>query len=197
MRLDGSADPAVGPYRSFPRTRSRRIRHRSSAQCRRPGQCRILLNHAHKPALPHRSRPSWSRIVPALRNACELRTLRRVELTLLNTYVGATTARRVMAGHIRRGDLETLEAGLMLCDLRGFTELSNRLPGGRVLELLNAYFDLVVPAITHAGGEVIKVHGRCGASLFPSRQPRCILRGRVAGRSECAGRLGPFHATRR
>jgi pimeloyl-ACP methyl ester carboxylesterase len=43
------------------------------------------------------------RIVPALRNACELRTLRQGELTLLNTYVGATTGRRILAGRIRRG----------------------------------------------------------------------------------------------
>jgi class 3 adenylate cyclase len=30
-----------------------------------------------------------------------------------------------------------LEAALMFCDMRGFTELSNRLPEVRVLELLN------------------------------------------------------------
>jgi adenylate cyclase len=61
------------------------------------------------------------RIVPALRNACELRTLRRVELTLLNTYVGATTGRRILAGRIRRGQIESLDAALMLCDLPSLT----------------------------------------------------------------------------
>jgi adenylate cyclase len=116
-------------------------------------------------------RTALDRIVPALRNACELRTLRRVESTLLDTYVGATTARRVMAGHIRRGEVETLEAALMLCDLRGFTELSNRLPGERVLDLLNAYFDRVVPAITHSGGEVIKFMGDAVLAFFHHDHP--------------------------
>ena len=106
------------------------------------------------------------RIVPALRNACELRTLSRIERTLLDTYVGSLTARRVLEGHIRRGEVETLEAALMLCDLRGFTELSNRLPSDRVLQLLDAYFDCVVPAINDAGGEVIKFMGDAVLAFF-------------------------------
>lgn len=129
-------------------------------------------------------RTALDRIVPALRNVCELRTLRRVESTLLDTYVGATTARRVMAGRVRRGEVETLEAGLMLCDLRGFTEMSNRLPEERVLELLNAYFDRVLPAITAAGGEVIKFMGDAALAFFhcdsPSASCSAALRGALS-----------------
>ena len=107
-----------------------------------------------------------NRIAPALRSACELRTLRKVEVGLLDTYVGASTARRVVAGRIRRGDVETLQAALMLCDLRGFTELSNRLASERVLQLLNTYFDCVVPAIIEADGEVIKFMGDAVLAFF-------------------------------
>jgi adenylate cyclase len=106
------------------------------------------------------------RIASALRNACELRTLRQVELTLLDTYFGATTAQRILAGRIRRGQIESLDAALMLCDLRGFTDLSNRLPTERVLELLNLYFDQVLPAITDAGGEVLKFMGDAVMAFF-------------------------------
>jgi hypothetical protein len=106
------------------------------------------------------------RIMPALRNACELRTLRQVELTLLNTYVGATTGRRILSGRIRRGQIESLDAALMLCDLRGFTDLSNRLPTDRVLILLNRYFDQVLPAITGDGGEVLKFMGDAVLAFF-------------------------------
>ena len=106
-----------------------------------------------------RERDALNRITPALRTACELRILRKVELTLLDTYIGAATAQRILAGRIRRGETESLEAALMLCDLRGFTELSNRLPGKRVIELLDTYFDLVIPAILAAGGEVLKFMG--------------------------------------
>jgi adenylate cyclase len=112
------------------------------------------------------ARAALDRIVPALRSACELRTLRQTELTLLDTYVGSTTARRILGGRIRRGQAESLEAALMLCDLRGFTDLSNRLSSERVLALLNAYFDRVVPAITDNGGEVLKFMGDAVLAFF-------------------------------
>jgi adenylate cyclase len=83
----------------------------------------------------------------------------RTTTTLLDTYIGTDAEKRVLSGHIRRGDVETLEAALMFCDMRGFTELSNRLPGARVLELLNIYFDEVVPAVTSSGGEILKFMG--------------------------------------
>jgi adenylate cyclase len=111
-------------------------------------------------------RAAFTRIAPALRNACELRTLRSAEQALLDTYVGTLTARRVLEGHVRRGEVETLEAALLLCDLRGFTELSNRLPSKRVLQLLDAYFGCVVPAINEAGGEVIKFMGDAVLAFF-------------------------------
>jgi adenylate cyclase len=111
-------------------------------------------------------RVAFDRIAPALRNACELRNLRRVELTLLDTYLGTLTGRRVLEGRVRRGELERLEAALLLCDLREFTELSNRLPSERVLELLDAYFGCVVPAIDKAGGEVIKFMGDAVLAFF-------------------------------
>jgi adenylate cyclase len=100
------------------------------------------------------------------RSACELRTLREVETTLLNTYVGVATGRRILAGKVRRGEVESLEAALLLCDLRGFTALSERLAGHRVLELLNLYFDQVVPAITAGGGEILKFMGDAVLAFF-------------------------------
>jgi adenylate cyclase len=108
------------------------------------------------------------RILPALRNTCEIRVLRQAELSLLDTYIGPMTAQRILAGRIRQGEIETMEAALLLCDLRGFTELSNRLADDKVLELLNAYFDIVVPAITGQGGEVLKFMGDAVLAFFPS-----------------------------
>lgn len=111
------------------------------------------------------------RILPALRNTSELRVLRQCELSLLDTYIGPMTASRILAGRIRRGEIESMEAALLLCDLRGFTELSNQLPGSTVLGLLNAYFDKVVPAITREGGEVLKFMGDAVLAFFPGIDP--------------------------
>lgn len=106
------------------------------------------------------------RIVPALRNVCELRALWRTELTLLDTYIGATTAQRILAGHIRRGSVETLEAALLLCDLRGFTDLSSRFSSTHVLKLLDTYFDRIIPPITAGGGEILKFMGDAVLAFF-------------------------------
>lgn len=107
-------------------------------------------------------------IVPAFRGACEIRMLRHAESTLLDTYVGTATGRRILAGHIRRGDFETLDAALFLCDLRGFTALSDRRPAADVLAHLNLYFDQVVPAIEAAGGEILKFMGDAVLAYFPA-----------------------------
>lgn len=129
------------------------------------------------------------RIASALRNACELRTLRRIELTLLDTYIGASPARRVLAGRVRRGQVEKLEAALLLCDLRGFTELSNRSSAERVLELLNAYFDQAVPAITRAGGEVIKFMGDAVLAFFELQDAATSCGAALASACEILERL--------
>jgi adenylate cyclase len=111
-------------------------------------------------------RAVFERVVPALRGACEIRLLRLAESTVLDTYVGPITGRRILDGHIRRGDVETLDAALLLCDLRDFTVLSNRLPPEQMLDRLNLYFDQLVPAITAGGGEVLKFMGDAVLAFF-------------------------------
>jgi adenylate cyclase len=105
-------------------------------------------------------------IVPPLRCACEIRLLRRTESTLMDTYVGPVTGRRVLNGRIRRGEVETVQAALLLCDLRDFTVLSNQLPPQEILDRLNLYFDQVVPAIADKGGEVLKFMGDAVFAFF-------------------------------
>jgi len=39
-----------------------------------------------------------------------------------------------------------IKAAMLLADLRGFSRLTDELPEQRIIELLNAFFDLVVPA---------------------------------------------------
>lgn len=111
-------------------------------------------------------RAAIERIIPALRNVCELRILRTIEQTLLDTYTGAATAQRILSGQIRRGQLESLEAALLLCDLRGFTEISNRLSVERVAQLLDTYFDRLVPVIISHGGEIVKFMGDAVLAFF-------------------------------
>jgi adenylate cyclase len=97
----------------------------------------------------------------------EAKVLRRIHAELLATYVGRDPGRRIIAGDIQRGDVHQLKAAMLLADLRGFSKLTDEFSETRVVELLNAFFDLVVPGIVSRGGEVLKYVGDAVIALFP------------------------------
>ncbi|WP_426610622.1 adenylate/guanylate cyclase domain-containing protein [Bradyrhizobium sp. McL0616] len=106
-------------------------------------------------------------IVAPLARVSEIVTLRRTAATLLDTYVGNRAGERILAGQIRRGHNDTMQAAIWLSDLRGFTALSDRLPPETVVEILNRYFDCQVTAIRAHGGEVLKFMGDGLLAVFP------------------------------
>jgi adenylate cyclase len=105
-------------------------------------------------------------VVPMAR-LIEILTLHRTAIMLLETYVGNRAGERILAGQIRRGHTETLQAAIWLSDLRGFTPLSDRLPPETVVEVLNRYFDCQVGPILRHGGEVLKFMGDGLLAVFP------------------------------
>ena len=80
-------------------------------------------------------------IMTPLAWVAEIRALRRTASTLLDTYVGHDAGERILAGHIRRGDIEEIHAAIWLSDMRGFTALADRQPPRVLIDLLNRYFD--------------------------------------------------------
>jgi adenylate cyclase len=97
----------------------------------------------------------------------EIFALRRTAAVLLDTYVGNQAGERILAGQIRRGHAESMQAAIWLSDLRGFTSLSDRLSPEVVVEILNQYFDCQVPAIRKHGGEILKFMGDGLLAVFP------------------------------
>ena len=55
----------------------------------------------------------------------EIMALRRLGMTLLDTYVGHASGERILKGAIRPGDVERIAAAILVSDLRGFTAFSN------------------------------------------------------------------------
>jgi adenylate cyclase len=110
----------------------------------------------------------FNALVPALAFNLEIQTLRRTARTLLDTYVGRQAGARVLDGQIRRGMGETIRAVIWLCDLRGFTSLSERLGRDLLIELLNQYFGPMCDAVESAGGEVLKFIGDAMLAIFPA-----------------------------
>jgi adenylate cyclase len=90
---------------------------------------------------------------------------------LLSAYLGAKTGPRVLTGQIRRGMGEALTAVLWSSDLRGFTERSDRLPGDRMIAILNTLFDAQADAIHEHGGEILKFIGDGLLAMFPIAEP--------------------------
>ena len=105
-------------------------------------------------------------IMTPLARVAEIRALRRMAGILLDTYVGHDAGERILAGHIRRGDIEEIHAAIWLSDMRGFTALADSMPPRVMIDLLNRYFDCQVPVILDHGAEVLKFMGDGLLAIF-------------------------------
>jgi adenylate cyclase len=98
-------------------------------------------------------------MMPRLGLALEARLGHEIAVNLLDTYVGPEAGRRILNGEIRRGSLEAIPAVICYADLRGFTALADRTSNGELVDMLNDYFDALVPVIVEHGGYVLKFLG--------------------------------------
>lgn len=116
-------------------------------------------------------------LLPFLAGLLEVHMLRRLGSTLLSTYVGHRAGVRILAGQIRRGGGETIAAAIWYADLRGFTEMSERLDRDRLIATLNAWFDAMIGPIERHGGETLKLIGDAVLAVFPLQEPDACRRG--------------------
>lgn len=110
-------------------------------------------------------------LLPLIALVTEVRLKNILSRTFLETYVGPLAATRILNGDTRRGSGSSIEAATMLCDLRGFTELSASQPRDRIISLLDAYFDAIAEPIERNGGEILKFLGDGLLAIFPLDQP--------------------------
>ena len=73
----------------------------------------------------------------------DMNSQRQIAENVLKAYLGPQTGPKVLAGQIRRGSGEAIAAVLWSSDLRRFTQLSDHLPGDRVIGILNDLFDQI------------------------------------------------------
>ena len=139
-------------------------------------------------------------LMPYLALVLEVQAQSRVLTTLLDTYLGHHAGRRVLAGTIRRGDAEPIHAVLWYCDLRGSTELAQRLDPDRLIETLNAFFATVAGPIENAGGDILKFIGDAMLAIFPIEDLEyCRVKARraLAAAAEAQARLASLNEARR
>lgn len=100
-----------------------------------------------------------ARLVPALGAALRVAAQAATTETLLDTYLGRDVGRRLLNGEIRRGSVETISAAILFADLADFTALSEVTPGAQLVDMLGAYFDVLVGAVEAQRGQVLKFLG--------------------------------------
>jgi adenylate cyclase len=107
------------------------------------------------------------RALDPLAAALDVLESRRATETMLATYVGREPGARILKGEFRRGVGETINAAILMADLRGFTRISDERPTAEVIAALNLYFDALVSAVHGHGGQVLKFMGDGLLAIFP------------------------------
>jgi adenylate cyclase len=96
---------------------------------------------------------------------------RQIAENVLIAYLGPHTGPLVLAGKIRRGTGDTINAVLWSSDVRSFTAFSDRVPGQQVIAKLDQIFDGQARAIARHGGEILKFIGDGLLAIFPVDTP--------------------------
>ncbi len=120
-------------------------------------------------------------------------TARATLSATLEAYLGRRSAARVLAGPLRRGIGETIEAALLFADLRGFTALSQSSPPSEVISALDAWFDRIAGSVHAFGGEVLKFMGDGVLAIFPVVGPSPRNACDAALKAVAAARSGMAH----
>jgi adenylate cyclase len=135
-------------------------------------------------------------LLPLLALVSEIRLKNRVTRTILETYVGPHASEAILAGATTRGSGTTVNAAILICDLRGFTALSDLWPRDDVIELLNGYFDAIAAPIEKFGGEILKFMGDGLLAIFPMRDDGAC-HNLLAAVREARSNMITFNATQR
>ena len=109
-----------------------------------------------------------SEVVSVLAPIVEVFSSKRVSLAVAEAYLGPRTGRRVLQGRITRGDIETIDAAILLSDIRDWTGLNNRVSAETALALANSYFEVIAEAVESHGGEILKFIGDGVLAVFPT-----------------------------
>jgi adenylate cyclase len=131
-------------------------------------------------------------LATALRVAAHVTTTR----SLLDVYLGRDVGRRVLRGEIRRGQVETITAAILVGDLRGFTTLADATPSARLVEMLDDQLDALVGAVEERGGQVLKFLGDGLLATFSSDDARRDCADALAAAVDALDRTAAVRARR-
>ena len=68
-----------------------------------------------------------------------------------------------------------VDASILMCDIRGFTRLSEKFTASEIFDVLNAYYTRLLPLIDKYNGTVDKFIGDAVMAVFPAETPQQVL----------------------
>ena len=105
-------------------------------------------------------------VFPAMAAALEILAVNRALSEVTRIYVGEEPRKRILAGDVHRGEVMRIRSAVLFADMRRFTELTAAMSAQEATDLLNRYYDCIVPSIEAAGGEVLKFIGDGILAIF-------------------------------
>jgi adenylate cyclase len=150
LRRDGSTDFVAAPLRFV----NGEV-HAASFATRRPGGFRD-----EELAALRRLLAPFTRMVEIYGNMQKARNI-------LDAYLGPSAGEKVLAGQIKRGDSQDINAVIWFCDLRDSTPLAESMTRRAYLALLNDYFECMLGPVLEHHGEVLRFIGDAALAIFP------------------------------
>lgn len=140
-----------------------------------------------------------TRVIAYLTPVVEILARERSTASLLRTYLGRGPSAAVLAGAVMRGDAVTMEAAVLVTDLRGFTAKSQAWTADALLQALDAYFEAICDAAEAHGGDVLKFMGDGVLAIFPVSAdvgPAASARNALAATRQAHATLAETNRTR-
>ncbi len=108
----------------------------------------------------------FTQIASVLAPITEVFSAKSVSLAVAEAYLGPRTGQRVLDGQITRGHIETIDAAILVSDIRDWTGLNARVSAETALALANRYFEVIAEAVEANGGEILKFIGDGVLAVF-------------------------------
>lgn len=130
---------------------------------------RLLLMTADPAGFTPAHRAMMETLIPSIVLILAMRVNQTTYARLLRTYVGHGTHRAILSGIAKRGEAIPIRSAIFFADMRDSLEQTAGMNSFAQMDLLNDFFDCIVPPIEARGGEVLKFTGDGLLAIFPEQ----------------------------
>jgi class 3 adenylate cyclase len=135
--------------------------------------------------VPVRGRDEIGRLATSFNEMADGLAQKERYRTVLNQVADENVAQKLISGEITLGG-ELRDVSVLFCDIRGFTPLTQNMPPGEVIEMLNEHMTALTHVVKEHNGVLDKFVGDLLMAIFGAPVPRGDY---TANAARCALRL--------